>query len=242
MGTRARRQREFESREQAILQTARELVQHDGLLNLQMSRVADKCQYSVGTLYQHFGSKEDLLVALVTENLQHNAELFGCAAHWPASTRDRMLAICVADTVFIQNNPEHFRLAQYVFCEVVWNAASRERRDAAMAAGAPIRDTVIGIVESAVTAGDLQLRGMSAGEVTASFGCLLSGFQSFAHAQGLLEHFAVGNPWRLICRQMQTMLDGLGWKPLSDSAAPESLDDLIQRIRHEVFHDVCRSS
>ncbi len=68
LGTRERRQREVAEHEQLFLTAARELIRQDGLLNLQMARVAEKCDYAVGTLYQHFGSKEDLLVALATDN------------------------------------------------------------------------------------------------------------------------------------------------------------------------------
>ncbi len=64
MGTRERRQREIAEREQRFLDCARALMLQDGLLGLQMARVAEACDYATGTLYQHFESKEDLLVAL----------------------------------------------------------------------------------------------------------------------------------------------------------------------------------
>lgn len=242
MGTRERRQREFENREQAFLAAARELVDQEGLLNLQMSRVAERSEYAVGTLYQHFSSKEDLLVALVTEDVRHHADLFECVARWQAPTRDRMFAICVADAVFSHNNPAHYQLAQYVFCEVVWNAASPARREALMETAAPIRRAVIGIVEAAVAQGDLQLRDLTPSEITAGAWCLASGMHKLAHARGVLQHFTVSDPARLMCSQMQTMLNGLGWQPLFDCADAPALDALIERIRNEVFDDGCRTS
>ena len=66
MGTRERRQREVAEREDLFLDVALELIRQDGLLNLQMARIAEKSEYAVGTLYLHFASKEDLLVALAT--------------------------------------------------------------------------------------------------------------------------------------------------------------------------------
>ena len=62
----ARRQRDIARREQAMLDAAQALIQRDGLLSLQMARVAEESGYAIGTLYKHFASKEDLLVTLAT--------------------------------------------------------------------------------------------------------------------------------------------------------------------------------
>ena len=56
-----RRQREIALREQAFLDQAQALIQRDGLLSLQMARIAEESGYAIGTLYKHFASKEDLL-------------------------------------------------------------------------------------------------------------------------------------------------------------------------------------
>lgn len=239
MGTKERKQRDFETRELSILSTARELIAEEGLLNLQMARLADKCEYAVGTLYQHFVSKEDLLVALVCQDVEQHAHLFERVAAWQAPSRDRMFAISVADNVFVLNNPEHFRIAQYVFCEAVWNTASQARREALMRQGEPIRNTVNSIVESAVAAGDLDLKGLTPGQVTASLWCLSSGVHNLAHAAGFLQHFAVSDPYQLMSRQMQAFLNGLEWKPLLDCSDKSLMTALIERIRNEVFHDCC---
>ena len=52
MGTKDRRQRELAAREQRFLDCAQALIQRDGLLNLQMSRIAEDCRrrYSVDVL------------------------------------------------------------------------------------------------------------------------------------------------------------------------------------------------
>ncbi len=58
VGTRERRQREFEDREELIRNCARELIRDESLLNLQMSRIAEKCEHEVGKLNKHVESKE----------------------------------------------------------------------------------------------------------------------------------------------------------------------------------------
>jgi AcrR family transcriptional regulator len=84
----------------------------------------EACDYSTGTLYQHFASKEDLLVALLTDCAQERIQLFRIAASWDAGARDRMFAFGVAEAVFVKRNPEYFRLEQFAQAEVIWSCAS----------------------------------------------------------------------------------------------------------------------
>lgn len=239
MGTRERRQRELEDRERVFLDCARLLIRDEGLLNLQMSRIAEKSEYAVGTLYKHFASKEDLLLALATVDTEKHVELFQRAASWQAGPRERMLAIAVADMIFVRRNPEHFRLAQYVLTEVVWRAASAERREEFLACSNSIGALVIGIVNDAVAVGDLELQGLSPQELTTGLWALSTGTHNLVHAEGILEDFNVRDPYRLMCRHTQVMLNGYGWRPLVDTGDGPVLDSLIKRICQEVFDDLC---
>lgn len=239
MGTRERRARQFQAREELLLSKARELIVRDGLLNLQMARLAEESEHAMGTLYQHFACKEDLLLALTTESVVRQGELFQRASAWRASTRERMFAITVADTIFVQHNPEHFRIAQYAQCEVVWNASSQVRREAHYEASQPLCGSVLGIVKEAIACGDLDPRGLNPEQVATGCWTMAMGFHSLVHADGTLEHYNVHQPYRLLCRHMQHLLNGLGWLPLVDPADDVALDDLISRIRTEVFHELC---
>lgn len=237
MGTRERRERQFQEREQLLLGKARELIVRDGLLNLQMARLAEESEHAIGTLYQHFASKEDLLLALTTESVVQHAELFQRVAGWQASTRERMFAITVADSIFVQRNPEHFRIAQYAQCDVVWNAASLARRTAHYEASQPLCDVVLGIINAAISCGDLDPKGLSPEAISTGCWALAMGTHNLVHADGLLEHFNIFQPYALLSRHMQHLLNGLSWQPLVDPADSAVLDDLILRIRTEVFHD-----
>ncbi|HEY0974664.1 MAG TPA: TetR/AcrR family transcriptional regulator [Solimonas sp.] len=239
MGTKERKQREFAEREQRFLDTARELIRRDGLLNLSMARIAEDCDYAVGTLYQHFASKEDLLMALVTEDVRIHADMFERVARWPATPRDRMFAIGVADMIFVRRHPEHFRLAQYAFTEIVWGAASPARRQALLEANEPLGEIVHGLVRDAAARGDLALNGLSPEEVCIGMWSIAIGMHNLVHAEGVLADFTARDPYRLMCRHFQTHLNGLGWNPLFDATDDAALDALIKRICHEVFDDLC---
>jgi AcrR family transcriptional regulator len=238
MGTRERRQREIAEREQLFLETARELIRQDGLLNLQMARIAEKCDYAVGTLYQHFVSKEDLLVALATTNVQQRVDMFERVLRWQASTRDRMFGIAVADMWLMRNFPDHFRLEQFAFTEVVWGGTSLARRQLALDAGEPIGRIVESIVSEAQRLGDLDLKGLKPFELSLAPWALCEGTHMLAHTEGLTEKYDIRDPYRLMLRHQQNLLNGLGWKPLFDAADEAALDTKIEKLCQEVFHDL----
>ncbi|SFF27209.1 transcriptional regulator, TetR family [Fontimonas thermophila] len=242
VGTKERRQRQFAEREQLFLDTARELIRESGLLNLQMSRIAEKCEYAVGTLYQHFASKEDLLLALTTLQAQEHTELFRRVRDWNASARDRMIAIGVADLIFVRRHPDHFRIAQYALCEVVWRAASPDRRAEFLEACQPVARIVADIVRDAVAAGDLVLGRLTPEQLCTGLWALCNGTHNLVHAEGVLEEFAGHDAYRLMFRHMHAMLNGFNWKPLVDVTDDRTIDRLNERIRNEVFHDLCSAA
>ncbi|MFZ5636008.1 MAG: TetR/AcrR family transcriptional regulator [Pseudomonadota bacterium] len=240
MGTKDRRQRERAEREQRFLDKAQALIQRDGLLALQMSRIAEECDYAIGTLYQHFASKEDLLVALATRNCLSRVDLFERAARWPGPTRERMVAIALADLMVIRAQPEHFRLAQFVWTDVVWGAASEASRRRSLEASAPLGTLIDGIAEAAIAAGDLPAGlGLSPQAVTIGPWMLSLGIHTVTHAEGLLEAHALGDPYRLLMKHLHYLLNGYGWRPLFDPSDDDALDALNARLCREVFGSVC---
>lgn len=238
MGTRERRQREIAQREQLFLDSARELIQQDGLLNLSMAKIASSCDYSVGTLYQHFASKEDLLLALATINERIRLELFRRVVEWDAPTRDRMFGLPVADMQFVKMYPEHFRLAQFVYTEVVWGATSQSRRQQALDGSRPIGEVVAALVQEAVDCGDLDIKGLKPNELAMALWTQTLGTHNLVHAEGVLEQYNMRDPYRLLLRHVQSTLNGLEWKPYLDPSDDAVVNEKIRKLCSEVFHDL----
>ncbi|AGA32876.1 Transcriptional regulator, TetR family [Thioalkalivibrio nitratireducens DSM 14787] len=232
MGTRERKLRERTAREMLFIETAQDLIRHDGLLNLQMSRLADACDYATGTLYQHFASKEDLLLAIATQDMKRRAAAFARIPELPLGTRDRMLAVILTDIDFGQRHPDYFRLIQYVSTEVIWDSASPERRQQLLEEGTPISLAVARIVAEAVETGDLPrppwLRPV---EIAAGPWCLNTGMHTLIHAHGLLEAYAVREPYDLLLYHSHALLNGLGWQPLADLDNPDALARRNEQVR-----------
>lgn len=235
MGTQERKQREFAARERLFLDTARRLIREEGLLTLQMARLARACDYATGTLYQHFASKEDLLVALATQRLREHCRLFCKAAAWPAGTRDRMFALAVADEYFSRRHPNYTKLMQYVFTEVVWETASPARRDALTDELKPVVAAISGVVEQAVAAGEVQRGILSTHELMLGPWAVCHGMQSLLQSRGLLDQLSIDAPRRSIYLHSQVLLNGLGWQPLFDVSDQVALDALLTRIEKELL-------
>ena len=236
MSTKERRQRELAAREQRFLDCAQDLIQRDGLLSLQMSRIAEECDYAVGTLYQHFASKEDLLLALVTRDCLNRVELFERAAKWNGTSRERMLAIAIADLMLIRSQPQVFRVMQYVFTDVIWHAASEKARQRSLEAGKPIGELIEAIAAEAIRAGDLPAdTGLTPMTLTIGPWTLCMGMHTLVHAEGVLEHHGATEPYRLLIKHLQHLLNGYGWRPLFDVSDEAAIDAQLARISREVF-------
>ncbi len=241
MGTKERRERERAAREQRFLQAARTQIREQGLLALQMAPVARACDYATGTLYQHFASKEDLLLALCAEQAAKRVEILLRAGRWEANSRDRMFALVTGDMLFALASPDHFRLTQYVFTEVVWRAASECRRQAVLDAHEPIGALVGGIVHDAISCGDLDARGRAPLELAIGQWSMTIGMHTLVHAEGVLEFFHLHEPYPMLLRHVQLHLNGLGWKPLLDPFDEQRLQEKIDQVCATLYPDLERA-
>lgn len=70
MGVRERRQREREGLRRAILDAAREIAAAEGWPAVTIRRVAEKIEYSPPVIYEHFNSKEQIVVELLREGFR----------------------------------------------------------------------------------------------------------------------------------------------------------------------------
>jgi AcrR family transcriptional regulator len=66
-----RRDRQKQERERRILSAARRLFDRNGYMNTSMEQVAARAGLAVGTLYNYFSSKDQLLVAISQVDTEH---------------------------------------------------------------------------------------------------------------------------------------------------------------------------
>lgn len=234
MGTSERKQREREEREQLFLDAAEQLIEQEGFMQLQMAKLAKACDYATGTLYQHFTSKEDLLMALMARHSALHLELFERIEQWQAPSRQRIFAICVAEQDFNQRQANYVKLSQYVMTEAVWENASETRRNQLLQCGQPICRIVSGIVQQAIDDGDLDPQGASTMELAYGTWALCQGSHTLDHTQGLLEAFSIPRGPMTMYRNMNRLLNGMSWHPLLDLSSTEVLQTLVQQIEQQL--------
>src|SRR5881409_592601 len=88
--TQARKERERAAREDLILEQGRRLLVRDGFQDFNLDELAKVIEYSKGTIYLHFETKEDLALAVATRALRERADLFERAAKFGGKTRERI--------------------------------------------------------------------------------------------------------------------------------------------------------
>lgn len=216
MNTTTRKQREFAAREHLFLDTARTVIREEGYHALTMERVAERTEYSKGTVYKHFSCREDLLLALCCNSLANMGDLFKDVLSLQGQSREKVTFLVLAYQLFARHFPEDFELLletrhiDIILKASPERAAEREKFDLVL------RALIIAQINEAITVGECRLKpGMSVEEVcfgawAMSFGILL--LTSNPH---VTKHFTLPDTTTVLLNQTNLLLDGLGWQPLS---------------------------
>ncbi len=114
-------------REREICQAATVLMQEQGFLAVRMSDVAKASGYSMGTIYSHFSSKEDLLVACAIEVEEQILNTLGQALDAPLPPLERLLLMGLVAWTCVDGNPTADELVHLSMSPSVWRRASPAR-------------------------------------------------------------------------------------------------------------------
>lgn len=94
---------------QAILDAARELITERGPHNLSLREIARRIEYSPAGLYEYFGSKEEIVQAVIVDGFNRFATyMFGVPNDLPA--QEYVHELGMAYVRFAVSNPQHFML------------------------------------------------------------------------------------------------------------------------------------
>jgi len=120
MGVAERRERQKAELRAVILAAARRIFIEEGAEALTMRRIADAVEYSPGTIYLYFESREAIAIQLVREGFEQLVAAIGPVAAATADPVDRIRAIGAAYIEFGITDPETYKLifmedAKYVY-------------------------------------------------------------------------------------------------------------------------------
>lgn len=231
-----RKEREIREREELILDVARHILVEEGFSELTMDRIAAEIEYSKGTVYQHFASKEDVLAGLTLKTNEARIALFERAATFQGTARERVMAIGVADDLFVKLYPSHFRAEQIILLTSDPASVAGKRVSQGLSSEERCYQIVSGIVRDGIASGDLPLNPPHTVE-SLTFAMWSFSF-GIHYLGGVLERFNGldfgGDQFMVLCLNMNAMLDGIGFAPLS---AAHDYSGTIERVRNEVFSE-----
>ena len=115
-----RKERALRERENLILAHSDAMLAESGYLGLNLDEVARRIEYSKATIYNHFKSKEDLVLAVAVSHLLTRTELFARALTFEGTTRERMFVIGAADVILAKVHPHWFPIMQLVRTQSIW--------------------------------------------------------------------------------------------------------------------------
>jgi AcrR family transcriptional regulator len=110
MGTKERRDRERQELRQAILMASRDIAAQEGWQSVSIRKVADRIEYSPPTIYEHFASKEALLVELMREGFRLLMQGVREGDSAAASPEARIMAVALAYWSFAWDYPELYQV------------------------------------------------------------------------------------------------------------------------------------
>ena len=150
------RQEKRLEREQHILRCAWRAVADEGFLALKISDLAQSAEVSVGTLYAHFESKEDLIIAMAVDAWQAKLAYIERVSQLDISPAEKVVAIPIALFLFDRDNPVLFEAQQLAGVPSIWRKASITRHQSMLNLCGGFESQLMPLVEAAVHAGDFE--------------------------------------------------------------------------------------
>lgn len=230
-----RKQRELLQREMLILDTAQAMMHESGYNCLTMDRIAEAVEYSKGTLYNHFASKEDLVGSLCCRSLNNLISIFQRAYDYQGSTRERYSAIGIGYSLYNQLHPLDTHNIQTIKTNAVREKVSNEKLTELKSLEHKVTLITQRIVQEAIDCGDLGEKYKSHVN-TIVFGCWSMHYGALLLQQSDIPLNELGfNPVvKMLWQNSNIYLDGYQWQPLSSTIDSNAL---FEKISSAVFAD-----
>lgn len=113
-----------QEQEITILNAAAECIESSSLMDFTMSAIAKGAGISIGSLYKHVQSKEDVLIALATQMYSHNQTGFETLFKLPLTTPEKLAGLCLVDHYKIERFSFSAQLDSLISCDAILQRAS----------------------------------------------------------------------------------------------------------------------
>jgi len=232
-----RKRRERLSRERLILETADAMLLEHGYLGFNLDRLAERIEYSKATIYNHFESKEDLVLAVVNLQMERRVELFSRALTFDGTSRERMFVIGVADGILADLMPHAFPLSQLVRSPSLWEKASVAARQRYGELAARCMQSALEVIRQGHRDHDLPPNAPSDAHILSGLVTMSKGTYLLTDGEGRLFESSNIDPRAVLRDNYHVFLDGVGWHPLR---AEHDYHQTEQRILNVTFAEEVR--
>jgi AcrR family transcriptional regulator len=228
-----RKQREWFEREQLILDTAQNILQDDGLQSLTMDKVAAEIEYSKGTVYNHFCSKEEIISGISCRCMANLTEMFSRARDYAGTHRERIAAVGIAQTLYAQLHPIEMQNMQVIKSAAVREKVSTEKQLELLKIEQKVTGIVLEIVRDAINDGDIPKDQPSIPD------SIVLGLWTMGYGSNLLnmsgipfKKLGMHEPLEMVWINSHKLLDSYQWQPLSSEF---DIYELRNRLCNELF-------
>jgi len=230
-----RKQRELFDREQLILDTAKIILNTEGFANLSMERIAAEVEYSKGTIYNHFKSKEEVITGISCRCISNLIELFSRARNHTGSNRERIAAVGIAQSLYAQLNPVEFQNLPLIKSQAIREKISEEKSNELLQLEQSITSIVKEIVMDALNDGDIPANESFVPDGIV-FGLWSMGYGTdLLHLSGIpFEQLGMQQPLDMMWVNSNKLLDSYNWKPLSTEF---DINNMREKLTKELFPD-----
>ncbi|GLQ72629.1 TetR/AcrR family transcriptional regulator [Vibrio penaeicida] len=228
-----KKQQAIANREMELIELAQELVKEQGFANFTMDKLTSRSPYSKGTIYNHFCSKEDVVLALCIHSLKKEAMMFGRSMAYEGTTREKVMAMHTAYRIYVRLEPVLSDCVITSKTPWVLEKASPERVKELNDLEEQVIDQADKLVQQAVEVGDLKYSpGLSSDAIV--FANWSVAFGSNALAKNSTNSYCINrlqDPFSVL-QNSNIVLDGLQWKPLSTEW---DYRKTCQKVEQEIF-------
>ena len=228
----ARKERERAAREELILNQAQHMLLKDGFQNLNLDVLAEAVEYSKGTLYLHFRTKEDIALAVVTRAQKERADLFERALRFNGRSRERVRAIGFACCHFANVYPDYYNVEMMLKSLSFWEKADETRQHQYAMQGGRCFRAMGKLVSDGLHDGDLPSGKLRPEQIVFAIASTAIGSHIMSRNNHALMLVGIDDPLEALCENVNILLDGLSWKPLSSEVDYKAMD---RRIKNEIF-------
>lgn len=228
-----KRQERLLEREQELLKIAESIMASEGFTGLTMDKLVAACDYSKGTVYNHFNSKEDLLCALCIKGMRINLSLFSQASNFAGNSREKLLALHYAYSLHAFTYPTLFMCVLASQTPAIREKADPERLKMQQALDSELTSYCDASFELGIESGDLQTQ-LNLSQLTFMSWAMSFGSNALLTMASEIEGIQRLDAQTALLQSVNVMMDGIGWKPLSTEWDYQSS---WKRIGKEVFNN-----